>query len=398
MHSVKKDAAILLTIGGILSFFIFGLFDSLKGSTLSALLKELDFDYSLGGTIVMGQYAGYLVASLLSGRLVDRFGHKTALIFAGICMITGVTGYAASSALPLLFVFAFFIGMGLGTLELSASHMITIYYPENKGRYLNILTAVAGIGSILSPVLVSALFHRGFSWRRVYDSGLVILLPVTVYFVLLKYPSTKGCTPAGASARQKYRKSTPLLFRKDFLLLYLANFLYMAAEMGISTWIVAFYMYDGMYTPADGAKFLSLFYLGMTSGRIVGSIFVDKLGRCSSVLFASAGAAACILSGALGPSMLRILPAVSGVFCSIIFPTDTAIISGFPKGDSGQIQGIYFACGGLGGMWGPWIMGKISDYLGVKWSMGFGGIFLAGVFFTLLFLKKNSSGKTIAPE
>ena len=49
-------------------------------------------------------------------------------------------------------------------------------------------------------------------------------------------------------------------------------------------------------------------------------------------------------------------------------------------------------------MWGPWIMGKISDYLGVKWSMGFGGIFLAGVFFTLLFLKKNSSGKTIAPE
>ncbi len=66
----------MLTIGSVLSLFVFGLFDSLKGSTISALLGEPGFSYSLGGIIVMRQYAGYFAATFLAGRMLDRFGHK----------------------------------------------------------------------------------------------------------------------------------------------------------------------------------------------------------------------------------------------------------------------------------------------------------------------------------
>lgn len=370
----------MLTIGSVLSLFVFGLFDSLKGSTISALLGELGFSYSLGGIIVMGQYAGYFAATFLAGRMLDRFGHKMTLVFAGICMLAGVMGYAASSAILLLLLSIFLIGMGLGTLELSGSNIITVYYPEKKGRYLNILTAVAGIGAILSPMAVSALFGEGFSWRMVYYSGVLVLFPVTFYFILIKSPAASRNEQTGNSTKKSVaeRALTPL-FRNDFLTMYIANFLYMAAEMGIATWIAEFYAAGTSGFAENSAKCLSLFYIGMTLGRIIGSIFVDRLGRRNSILFASAAASACILAGIFGPSALSICVAVSGAFCSIIFPTATAVISGFPEGDSGRIQGFYFACGGLGGMFGPWIMGIVSDCCGIKWGMVLGSVFLAAI-------------------
>lgn len=386
----------MLTIGSVLSLLVFGLFDSLKGSTISSLLGEMELSYSLGGVIVMGQYAGYFAATFLAGRMLDHFGHKRTLVFAGICMLAGVTGYGASSVIPLLLVSIFSIGMGLGTFELSGSNIITVYYPEKKGRYLNILTAIAGIGAIFSPVIVSGLFRVGFSWRMVYYLGLVVLIPVTVYFLLIKNPSPYGTGQTEDPADEKTGRGIPVSFcRYDFLLMYLVNFLYMAAEMGIATWIVEFYMKEGMYSSAEGTKFLSLFYIGITLGRIVGSVFVDRLGRLNSVLLSSAGACLCILMGISGSPALGVCVAASGIFCSVVFPTATAVISGFPEGDSGRVQGFYFACGGLGGMFGPWIMGIMSDHFGIKWGMILGSVFFASIFFALMMLKRNQKQERI---
>lgn len=369
-----------LTVGSILSLFVFGLFDNLKGSTISALLGEMKFSYSLGGVIVMGQYTGYFAATFLAGRMLDCLGHKITFIFAGICMLAGVAGYAVSSVIPLLLLFIFLIGMGLGTFELSGSNVITVYYPEKKGRYLNILTAIAGIGAILSPMIVNILFRKGFSWRTVYCSGLLILLPVTVYFMFIKNLSGHGIGQSAPGAEKTdVGNALTELFRKDFLFMYIANFLYMAAEMGIATWLAEFYLKVGGGSAESGTKFLSMFYIGMTLGRIIGSVFVDRFGRRNSILFAAAAASASILAGVFGPPALKVCVAASGIFCSIIFPTETAVISGFPKGGSGRIQGFYFACGGLGGMFGPWIMGIASDCCGIDWGIALGSIFLAGI-------------------
>lgn len=389
----------MFTAGSALCFLLFGLFDSLKGSTISALIEEMGFNYSLGGTIVMGQYAGYFAATFLAGVLIDRCGHKASLVFAGGCLLAGIAGYGAASNMPLLLFFIFLAGMGLGTFELTGSHIITVYYPEKKGRYLNILTAVAGIGAIFSPIIVSAFFDRGFSWRTVYHAGLVLIVPAVLYFLFIKspwknVPQKTGKTGMKSESEKKSGEAIPGMqvsfLKPHFILMYAVNFLYMAAEMGMATWMVEFYTKEKMYPAAAGAALLSLFYIGMTAGRVIGSIFVDKLGRRKSVFLASAAAAACALAGVLGPAPLEIGVALSGFFCSIIFPTSTAVISELPQGDSGRIQGIYFASGGLGGMFGPWIMGGASDCLGISFGMILGSVFLLGIAVMIVLLQKNT--------
>ena len=88
------------TLASFFCLFLFGLFDSLKGSTLSTLLKDLNLNYSLGGTIILGQYSGYFLSTFITGIFIDQLGHRATLILAAASMIIGTAGYASVSTLP----------------------------------------------------------------------------------------------------------------------------------------------------------------------------------------------------------------------------------------------------------------------------------------------------------
>lgn len=382
---IQKKTWLTLTTGGFLGYLIFGLFDSLKGSTISSLLEDMNYNHSVGGTIVMGQYAGYFAATFLVGNLIHYYGQKATLIFAAICMLLGVIGYSFSSAVILLLLYIFLIGMGLGGFELVGCNIITEHYSDKKGRYLNILTAIAGLGSIISPILVGYLLNRNMSWRMVYRYGLLFLIPSTLYFMLI----TDSVFANSRPSKKHMTDTKPLCndnihHKSNLFTIFLSNFFYMAMEMGVATWIVNYYKDERFMTISESTKFLSFFYIGMTLGRLAGSLFVDRYGQCKSVLVASGCTCLSIIIGIFGPTQLSFCVALSGLFCSIIFPTGTAILSGLPHGDSARTQGLYFAFGGLGGMFGPWIMGTVIDYWGIKQGMVLAALFCIIIFLTII--------------
>src|SRR5512137_442205 len=88
----------LITAGGFLAFFLFGFADNLKGATLPAILKDLNFSYSQGGAIFLGAYVGFLVATLLTGMLSDLAGNKAVILVACACLLPGLAGYGSFSA------------------------------------------------------------------------------------------------------------------------------------------------------------------------------------------------------------------------------------------------------------------------------------------------------------
>lgn len=106
IHKWNHKAA--FTLGSIFCLFLFGLFDSLKGSTLSTILKDLNLSYSLGGTIVLGQYGGYFLSTFITGIFIDRLGHRATLILCAASMILGTAGYASVSS-PAIFVPVYFL-------------------------------------------------------------------------------------------------------------------------------------------------------------------------------------------------------------------------------------------------------------------------------------------------
>ncbi len=358
----------MMTMGAFAAFFLFGFSDNLKGPTLPALLTDLDFSYSLGGTILMGSYLGFLVATLLTGPLADISNTTVVLFVALLCLILGISGYSLSSSAMVLMGAMVIFGMGIGALELGANLVIVENHSHNKGRYLNLLAFFHAIGSMAAPLYAGHLLAAAVSWRRIYQSSLILVLALLLYllvlsYLLAKYPQSRAKQAQGFDLKSVGKS----VFTTDMLLAYLVITLYVAAEISVGTWLVEFLQRTKSQSVVMSSRYLALFFAALTAGRLMGSFVVERSGYINTMLMASLAANLCLIIGTFAPPPFAFFLPLTGFFFSIIFPTMTAVVSDRYQENAGTILGLLFACAGVGGMLGPWAVGLASD-----WSGGIG--------------------------
>jgi FHS family glucose/mannose:H+ symporter-like MFS transporter len=384
----------LTTYGAFLSFFLFGFADNLKGPTLPVLLDDLDFSYSLGGTIALGSYFGFLVATLLTGALSDVAGKKVVMYLACACLFVGMVGYSLFSLFWALTLAMTVIGLGMGALEVGGNLIIVDLHPHDKGRFLNLLAFFHGAGSMLVPLYTGQLLDAGVSWRTAYQSGLLLVLFLFVYFVLVKYPRVS----ASDSNKLDLKKLGKSAFTGEMILYFIAIAVYVASEIGIGVWLVEFLQQAKSQSLVTSTLFLSLFFGAITAGRFVGSFLVERIGYLQSMLYASVASVVCVTVGMFAPSALVFFLPLTGLFFSIIFPTVTAAVSDLHTENVGAILGLLFTFGGIGGMLGPWTIGIFSDWLGIQAGFGMISIFcmVMSVIFGLLIGKRDDPEVALA--
>jgi fucose permease len=378
-----KNMTWLLTAGAFFAFFIFGFTDNLKGPALPRLLDDLQLNYSLGGTILLGIYLGFMAATLSTGLLADALGHKAVLVLAGVCLAVGVTSFAAFSAPVWLTLAMMVLGFGLGAIELGCNSLIVLLHPGDKGRYLNLLAVLHGMGSMIAPLYAGWLLAGGSSWRVVYRWDLVLIVPLIAFFALSVFPPK----PAEASDQIDFRHIGRTAFTPILLAYYLADLLYVACEIGIASWMVEFLQKDRGQSVTQSTLALSIFFGLIMVGRFMGSFVVERFGYLRSILLAALLASACVGLSLFGPAWLWWLLPASGFFLSIIFPTITASLSGTLKGSMNSILGLLFTFAGLGGIIGPWLVGLASDLGGIRFGFSLNlafGLLTAALAYLLL--------------
>mgnify|MGYP005836133639 CR=1 FL=1 len=354
---MPKKATWLWTAGAFIAFFIFGFADNMKGPTLPAMLDDLHFSYSLGGTILLASYVGFVVATLLTGLVSDVAGNKAVILVAGVSLLAGIAGYSSFATAGLLIAAMFVLGLGLGSLELGGNAIIVELHREKRGRYLNLLAVFHGLGSTVAPYYGGQLLAAGFSWRQVYRFSLAAIALLPLYFLFLRRPphAPARATPAGL------RHLLGVAFRGAMPWLYLLIAAYVAAEIGLAAWMVEFLQKVKAQPPVTSSLYLSLYFALIMVGRLVGSLLVERAGYLRALFIASAASAACLAAGIYGPAALAFCLPLTGLFFSVIFPTTTAVASELYKENLGAILGVLFTFGGLGGMLGPWLVGVLSD-------------------------------------
>ena len=355
-----------IIIGCFLSYLLFGFIDNLKGPAIPAILTDMNFDYSLGGAITFMEYTGFFLGTFFAGYLADLFGRKFPLLLAACCLLFGITGYSFASGLPFFFFFIFFIGLGCGSLELAGGNIIISVRPADSGRYLNLLNAFFGIGAVFTPIVAGWLFSQAVSWRSVYQLSLAVVLPAGIYFLFMKLPKENVCRK---KEQVSIREMAEMVLHPNVRLLYLAIFSYVAAEMGVATWMMDFLQQFRHISVMESSVYLSVHFAGIAVGRLLGSLFVDRMGHLQSLLLFSALSSAFIAIGSFGPASVSVVLAFTGFGYSIIFPTATAVVSAVPSPHPGTKLGLFYGAGGLGGAVGPWAAGLFNDLMGQKAGM-----------------------------
>jgi len=389
MSTHSKNTIWLLTIGAFFAFFVFGFSDNLKGPVLPALLQDLRFNYSLGGTILLGAYIGFMAASLTTGFLAEIAGQKAVLVLAGVCLAVGVAGFSSFEAPLILTLSMAVLGFGLGSLELGCNSLIVDLHASDKGRYLNLMAVMHGMGSMIAPLYAGWLLSADISWRAVYRWDFIPIGLLITYFVLVRFPKTGAVT----NEKIDFKQVGKTAFTPTMLWYYAAITVYVAIELGIASWVVEFLQKERGFSVTQSTQALSIFFGLIMLGRFVGSFFVERLGYLKSILISALGASACVALALFGPAQLSFLLPGCGFFLSIIFPTITAAASDAHKEHTNTILGLLFTFAGLGGILGPWLVGLASDLAGLNFGFGLNlafGLLTAGSAFILLQLSKKT--------
>jgi len=375
----------LATAAGFFAFFAFGFVDNIKGPALPNLLQELNFSYSEGGGILFGAYLGFVIATLVAGPLSDRFGNRLLLFAAGLFITCGTVGMSTFSSYAALFGAMLVIGLGTGSIEVGANGLIVALHRQAQGRFLNLLATFHGVGAMLAPLYAAWLLTNGSGWRQLFLYSLPLAILLALVFLVTADPP--------ATTQEQHSFDWAVLGRTGFsptmLLFYLAIALYVSTELGIAAWIVEYLIQRKGIAQATAAYYLSGFFAFIMVGRLVGSVMVERIGYLRSVLLATAGAGVCIVVALFGPPALAFFLPMSGLFCSIIFPTITAAVARLHPHNTGTILGLLFTAGGLGGALGPAAMGFASDAFGIQWGFGLTALYCFSAMIVIALLSRR---------
>lgn len=385
MQRISRTTIILLTAGCFLAFFVFGLTDNLKGPTLPAMMQEMNITYGTGGNIFFGQYLGFLIATLFTGLLADRFGLKSVILLAGVFLLLGVGGYSTFRNTWLLAASIFLLGLGLGALELGSNAVIVSVHHKRKGLFLNLMSVFHGMGSMIAPFAAGWLLVQNISWRSIYRWESLFILAFLGYFVFLQFPQ-KEAQPHEAL---DFKQLSKVAFQPSLIWFYISIALYVSAEIGVASWMVTFLQNEHTLSVKASTTALTIFFGALMLGRFIGGFIVHRIGYLRSILFASVASVLCIAIGLFGPTNLSFFLPLTGLFFSIIFPTITAAVSDTHTENANSILGMLFACAGLGGLVGPWIIGWASDAFGLQLGFSVNLIFALLMTVAILVLMKG---------
>jgi len=352
----------LLLIIIYLAFISLGLPDSLLGSAWPAMQPDLGVGLSSAGVIFMIISFGTIISSLFSGRLIKRFGTGK-LTFVSVTMTAAaLLGFSVSPSFIWLCIMAVPLGLGGGAVDASLNNFVALHY---KAKHMSWLHCFWGVGATIGPIIMSLFISKNNQWKKGYAT-IAIIQFCLVFILLITLPLWKKVEKKydKESGEEKSTKNINV-FKIPGVKLALVSFVfYCATESTAGLWGSSYLVnYKGL-PPGKAARWISLFYGGITIGRLLSGFLTMKfnnkilirLGQVMCII----GAVCLILPLPIYFSMIGLI--LVGLGCAPIYPCmlhETP--KRFGKASSQSIMGIQMGFAYMGSMFMPPILGYIAS-------------------------------------
>lgn len=330
---------------------------------------------SIGGlTAVLGGWASDKVSRVLIGVI-------SMVMLASSSLILGFSPnlYAVGSSLILM-------SLAAGFLESALNAFVSNLYPEKRGLSVNLLHIGWNIGSTLGPSLAALVIVLTGSWREVYLLPLPALIFTSVLLTTLSRDKRKSYDENASPHASTF---IPTKLISKFLFIALIGFFYVAAEMGISTWLA--FILENLGSAVFEAGLTTGLYWGfMGLGRLIWAPATDKIGYARSITIASSSALACMIAAA-SPSPLSVKMmfwVFSGFFLAPIFPTLIAWGTSINPDAGGTLSGLILTLGTLGLFTSNSLTGLVVAFFGAKAAQYVFMFFAAAVLANVLIVQR----------
>lgn len=307
-----------------LAFISLGLPDSLLGSAWTVMRLDFNAPLGLAGIISMTISGGTIFSSLMSERVIRRFGTGKVTFVSVLTTAIALLGFSLSPSFAWLIVCAIPLGLGAGSVDAGLNNYVAIHY---KPHHMSWLHCFWGVGATLGPIIMAQNILRENNWRGGYFSigmfqvGLVVLLLITLP-LWNRIPSLKDVDHTSLIEAHEQSKKGSVLSIKGVKLALLTFLLYCGVELTVGLWGSSFLVQTKHLAPVTAARWISLYYAGITVGRLITGFLTLKV-SCRRLIQVGqmimlVGALVLLLPLSVNFSLAGLI--LIGIGCAPIFP------------------------------------------------------------------------------
>ncbi|MCR6515749.1 MFS transporter [Clostridium sp. LY3-2] len=321
---------------------------------------------------------GYLLCNYIGGYLSEKIGQKKLVLIGLIGVILmNLVQWKAPSFLMFGISFAMIQGF-LGLISIAINTVIPILWLTGQAIAMNLTHFSYGVGLSASQKISGMLLSDNVSWRYIYLGAAILTLIIFVVFFFVKLPYNKEL-----SKIEKVSLGEVLKEKTTWFLVIGLGF-YIMAEQGTGRWLPTYIETNyGYLNKSQIASYVSIFFLLLTLGRLIGGFIVQKFGDLKSVrVFSFLGSVTFISGLLLGEKGLYAI-SISGFFFSIIFPTSVVIASNSFKKYKAYSTGVVITFASLVNTFLNLLVGVLSDKFGISTAIF---VMPISIFITFCFL------------
>ena len=369
-------------------FFLWAFLHNINGILIPHLKKVCQLSDTQSSFIDFAVYLGYFVFALPAGLFLHRFGYKKGILCGLFLFALGALLFlpAANERNFGFFLVALFVAASGATfLETVANpYAANMGSPENPEQQLNLAQSFNGLGAAVAPLIGGQFILSGIEYSKtelaamqakgtlnaylqqeantvkpVYFVIAAVLIVVAIAFVFTRLPEIKETEGVHGT-----KFSLGVLRLSHVRWAVIAEFFYVGAQVGVTSFLVRFSRYTADIKEKEAAKLAGLAGLGFMIGRFLGTFLMryvkpTKLLSLYAVINIGLLLLVLLANGRIAVYALVAVP----FFLSIMFPTIFAL--GIKDlGEETKLASSLLVMSIIGGAFVPVMMGIISDHTG----------------------------------
>ena len=373
----RPGASLVLTL--LLVAYIFNFLDrqilGILAQPIKADLHLTDADFGAIGGLAFALL--YSALGIPLAILADKTS-RSAVVAGSLALWSGFTALCgAATGFGQLFLCRVGVGIGeAGGVAPSLALIADYFPPERRARAMAIYYLGVPLG-LAGGTLAGAYIAHAMSWRAAFvvmGVAGVVLAPV-MRFIVRDVPQ-----PSIATERPPLRSVFPILARKPaFWLLAFASSASSVCGYGLALWTPSVMMRSfGLDLLTTGNFLASLLLVGGCAGVFAGGWLADRLGSADRGWYARLPTIAWIVSipawgiGLFAPNLWIAWPLLligNAVNILWLSPVTTAVQHLVPRAMRSTASASFLLINNLIGLGvGPWLMGRLSDALKVRYG------------------------------
>ncbi|MBO1514102.1 MFS transporter [Metabacillus bambusae] len=268
-----------------LAFISLGLPDSLLGVAWPVMQSDFGVPLETAGLLFMTIAGGTIISSLASGKVLKRFGTGNVTFVSSLMTAGALLGFYFAPSVIWLFICAIPLGLGAGAVDAGLNDYVATHY---KAHHMSWLHCFWGVGATIGPIIMAQFISGQNSWSNGYliISGIQFALVVILFFTLpLWNRRAKNSNiaineepedPKGIVYNEDAENVKPLQI-KGVKLAMISFLFYCGVEATMGLWGSSFLVNVKELPASLAAKWVSLYYSGITIGRFITGFITFKI-------------------------------------------------------------------------------------------------------------------------